>query len=1083
MTRLLIANRGEIALRIARTAAELGIETVAVHPADDAGSLHVLRADIAAELPGRGARAYLDIDAVVAAAQSSGCDMVHPGYGFLSENSDFAAALDRAGLTFVGPRAESLALYGDKLKARALAQDHDVPVLPGTGAIDAEGAADFFATLPAGAAMVLKAVSGGGGRGMRVVTDPAEVAEAHARCASEAEAAFGDGAIYAERFIAAARHIEVQVLGDGQGGIVTLGDRDCTLQRRHQKVVEIAPAPELPSGTRDALADHATRMAAAGQYRGLGTFEFLLDTATGEVFFIEANPRIQVEHTVTEVIYGLDLVACQLQIARGATLDDLALDLAPRGFAVQARVCLEEIAADGDIRPSGGTLAAYDPPAGPGIRVDGYGIAGYVAGTAYDSLLAKVIGQGPSLSAALSRTARALAEFRIDGPATNLAWLRAILDRPELVVSAVTTRFIGDHAADLAGAAHALPAPRFPQAETRTERRQVAELPEGQVPVAAPMQATLTEWRVSEGEAVAAGQPVAILEAMKMEHVITAPVAGRVTQLLIAPGDTVMDGAPLVALDPVEGDAAAQVDVDDIDLDRIRPDLQEMLDRQALGRDESRPEAVAKRHRLGLRTARENIADLVDPGSFNEYGEFAVAAQARRRSLEDLQANTSGDGILTGTATINRDLFGPEAGRAALAIGDYTVLAGTQGQRHHRKLDRIFQLAGKHKIPMVLYAEGGGGRPGDTERSTVSGLDGPSFAAFAELSGQVPVVGVVTGRCFAGNAALLGCCDVIIGTEASNIGMAGPAMIEGGGLGVYKPEEVGPIDVQWGNGVVDLRVADEAEATAAARKYLSYTQGDLTEWEEGDTRRLRHLVPENRLRVHEVRDVIEALADVGSVLELRRGWGPGMVTAFLRIEGKPYGLIANNSKHLGGAIDADAADKAARFLQLCEAYGLPVISLVDTPGFMVGPEAEKTALVRHVSRMFVVGASLTVPIYGVVLRKGYGLGAMAMVAGGFKEAALTVSWPTGEFGGMGLEGAVRLGFRKELEAVSDPVEKEELYQKLVAGMYAQGKAVAYASATEIDGVIDPAETRAWIANARNVAPPPARGGRPFVDTW
>ena len=657
------------------------------------------------------------------------------------------------------------------------------------------------------------------------------------------------------------------------------------------------------------------------------------------------------------------------------------------------------------------------------------------------------------------------------------------IDGVELVVSAVTTRFIGDHAADLAGAAQALPAPRFPQAETRTERRQVTELPEGHVPVAAPMQATLTEWRVSEGEAVAAGQPVAILEAMKMEHVITAPVAGRVTQLLIAPGDTVMDGAPLAALDPVEGDAAAQVDVDDIDLDRIRPDLQEMLDRQALGRDESRPEAVAKRHALGLRTARENIADLVDPGSFNEYGEFAVAAQARRRSLEDLQANTSGDGILTGTATINRDLFGPEAGRAALAIGDYTVLAGTQGQRHHRKLDRIFQLAGKHKIPMVLYAEGGGGRPGDTERSTVSGLDGPSFAAFAELSGQVPVVGVVTGRCFAGNAALLGCCDVIIGTEASNIGMAGPAMIEGGGLGVYKPEEVGPIDVQWGNGVVDLRVADEAEATAAARKYLSYTQGDLTEWEEGDTRRLRHLVPENRLRVHEVRDVIEALADVGSVLELRRGWGPGMVTAFLRIEGKPYGIIANNSKHLGGAIDADAADKAARFLQLCEAYGLPVISLVDTPGFMVGPEAEKTALVRHVSRMFVVGASLTVPIYGVVLRKGYGLGAMAMVAGGFKEAALTVSWPTGEFGGMGLEGAVRLGFRKELEAVSDPVEKEELYQKLVAGMYAQGKAVAYASATEIDGVIDPAETRSWIANARNVAPPPPRGGRPFVDTW
>lgn len=1082
MTRVLIANRGEIAIRIARTLAEQGMESVAIHPADDAGSLHVLRADHAVLLPGRGARAYLDVAAVVQTGVDAGCDMVHPGYGFLSESSAFCAAVEAAGMRFVGPAADALALYGDKLRARALAVDLGVPVLPGTGAVDAAGAQAFFDTLPAGAALVLKAVAGGGGRGMRVLRDAAGLAEAHARCASEAAAAFGDGAIYAERFVPHARHVEVQVLGDGQGGVITLGDRDCTLQRRHQKVIEIAPAPNLPDTLRAALAGWARQMAEAGDYRGLGTFEFLLDTVTGEAFFIEANPRIQVEHTVTEAVYGLDLVALQLRIAQGARMDDLAPEVMPRGVAVQARVCLEQVAADGQVQPMGGTLATYDPPAGPGVRVDGYGRAGYRAGTAYDSLLAKVIAHAADTPAALARLERALAEFRITGVGHNIGWLRAILARPEVRGMAVTTGFLDATAADLAAAAAGF-APLDDVVADAAPEQQSVSLPEGQIAIGAPMQATVTEWRVAPGDTVATGQEVAILEAMKMEHVITAQKAGQVASLHAEPGDTVMEGAVLALLVPGEGTADGAAQNEEVDLDRIRPDLQDMLDRQALGRDAARGAAVAKRHARGQRTARENIADLVDPDSFNEYGEFAVAAQSQRRSLADLEANTTGDGILTGTARINGDLFGADAARAALAIGDYTVLAGTQGQRHHRKLDRIFRLAGDHRIPMVLYAEGGGGRPGDSDRSTVSGLDSPSFAAFAALSGQVPVVGVVAGRCFAGNAALLGCCDVIIATEDSNIGMAGPAMIEGGGLGVYRPEEVGPIDVQWGNGVVDIRVKNEAEATDIARKYLGYTQGDLAGWSAHDTRRLRHLIPENRLRVHEVRDVIDALADVGSVLELRRGWGPGMVTALIRIEGQAYGVIANNSKHLGGAIDADAADKAARFLQLCDAYGLPVVSLVDTPGFMVGPEAEKTALVRHVSRMFVVGASLRVPIYGVALRKAYGLGAMAMTGGGFKSAAMMVSWPTGEFGGMGLEGAVRLGFRKELDAQETPEAKQALFEELVGRMYAQGKAVAYGAATEIDAVIDPAETRRWIVNARRACPPEKTGGRPFVDTW
>lgn len=454
--------------------------------------------------------------------------------------------------------------------------------------------------------------------------------------------------------------------------------------------------------------------------------------------------------------------------------------------------------------------------------------------------------------------------------------------------------------------------------------------------------------------------------------------------------------------------------------------------------------------------------------------------------MEDLVERTSGDGMLTGLGLVNSDSFPEDRARCAFAIGDYMVLAGTQGQRHHRKLDRIFHTAGDWNIPVVLFAEGGGGRPGDTERFTYAGIANKTFSQFASLSGQVPLVGVVSGRCFAGNAALLGCCDVIIADESSNIGMAGPAMIEGGGLGVYPPEAIGPISEQSRNGNVDICVKDEAEACAVARKYLSYFQGPISDWTAPDPRRLRHVVPENRLRVYEVREAIQGMADVDSVLELRREFGVGMVTALIRIEGKPFGVIANNPKHLGGAIDAAAADKASRFMQLCDAFDIPLISLCDTPGFMVGPEAERTALVRHVSRMFVTARSLSVPLFGVVLRKCYGLGAQGMVGGGTYDNFFTVSWPTGEFGPMGLEGAVTLGYRRELEALTDPGEKKALYDKLLAEFYQQGKAIKVAQTLEIDAVIDPVRTREWVlAGLRSVKlrPPLSGRKRPMVDTW
>jgi len=520
--------------------------------------------------------------------------------------------------------------------------------------------------------------------------------------------------------------------------------------------------------------------------------------------------------------------------------------------------------------------------------------------------------------------------------------------------------------------------------------------------------------------------------------------------------------------------------------DDVRPELGELRRRRAFTDDAARADAVGRRRAAGHRTARENVADLCEPGSFVEYGSLAIAAQRGRRTLEDLIARTPADGLVAGIGRVNGNLFDDDRSRCIVASYDYMVLAGTQGQVNHRKKDRLFELAERLRLPVVLFAEGGGGRPGDTDHPTVAGLDCMAFALFARLSGLVPLVGIASGYCFAGNAALLGCCDVIIATEDSSIGMGGPAMIEGGGLGTFEPGEVGPISVQQPNGVVDVVVADEAEAVRVAKRYLSYFQGTVGEWDCVEQTKLRDVVPEHRRTAYDTRRVIEILADTGSILELRPKFGRPIVTALTRIEGRPIGIIANDPRHLGGAIDSDGADKASRFMQLCDAHDLPILFLCDTPGFMVGPDAEKTAQVRHFARMFVTGASLTVPYFTIVLRKGYGLGAQAMAGGSFHAPLFTVSWPTGEFGGMNLEGAVRLGFRRELDAIEDPDQRQATFDQMVAAAYEHGKALNMATHFEIDDVIDPAESRALIVNTLRSVPQPERRRskkRPSIDTW
>ncbi|MFT4278811.1 MAG: carboxyl transferase domain-containing protein [Rhodopseudomonas sp.] len=1098
--KLLIANRGEIAIRIARAAAESGLTTVAIHPADDAASLHVRIADHAEQIPGRGARAYLDIEALIAAAKAAGCDALHPGYGFLSENADLARRCAEEGITFVGPSPEALRLFGDKVAAKELAKRCDVPIIAGTvGPSSLQEIQTFFASLGDKPAVMIKAMAGGGGRGMRVVERAEDLADAYARCQSEAKAAFGYEGVYAERLIRNARHIEVQIIGDRHGNVSQLWERECTIQRRNQKLVEIAPSPSLSESLRSRIVEAAKALAAMANYDSLGTFEFLVDGDAGEgagvYAFIEANPRLQVEHTVTEEVLAVDLVRAQLAVAGGATLASLGLDQPsvprPRGFAIQLRVNMETMDAKGATKPTGGKLAIFEPPSGPGVRVDTFGYAGYTTSASYDSLLAKVIVHGRGdWAEAVAKAARTLREFRIGGVATNVPLLQAILAHADFKANRVSTSFIDRHVAELVEAAQQFDHPLIategadPRGSSPTATSE--PVPEGAVAIAAPLQGTVVAITVAEGDVVRPGQQLAVIESMKMEHLVAAEQGGRIRRIVAADGVTLMQGEPILYFEPqdVEGDHV--VAEQDVDLDAIRPDLAEMLARQANTLDQNRPDSVGRRRKTNQRTARENIAQLVDDGSFMEYGSLAIAGQRRRRSLDDLIKNTPADGLVTGVATVNAAEFGEHAARCMVIAYDYTVLAGTQGHMNHKKIDRMLTLVEQWRMPLVFYAEGGGGRPGDTDRLGMTGLDGPSFVQFAKLSGLVPVVGVVSGYCFAGNAAMLGCCDVIIATQNASIGMGGPAMIEGGGLGVYHPAEVGPVSFQAPNGVVDILVQDEEEATRVAQKYLSYFQGAVSEWKAPDQRLLRQAIPENRLRVYDIRSVIDLIADEDSVLELRRDFGVGMITAFIRIEGKPFGLIANNPKHLGGAIDADAGDKAARFLQLCDAFDIPIVSLCDTPGFMVGPEAEKTAIVRHVARMFVTGASLTVPLFGIVLRKGYGLGAQSMIGGGFHASFFTAAWPTGEFGGMGLEGYVRLGFRKEMEAIADPAEREAYYKNKVAELYANGKAVSIASVFEIDNVIDPAETRRWVmAGLRSVPTPPERTERkrPCIDTW
>ena len=1079
--KLLVSNRGEIAIRIMRAAAELGIPTVSVAPKDDAGSLHTGKADAAVTLPGTGAAAYLDIEQIIKVAIETGCDAIHPGYGFLAENADLARHCESAGLTFIGPRVETLELFGDKARARVAAVAAGVPIIRGLDhAVTLEEAITFFNELDSGRGMIIKAAHGGGGRGARVVENTDDVAAAYERCQAEAIAAFGNGELYVEEFVRRARHVEVQILGDQQGNVVHLGERECSVQRYFQKIIEVAPAPFLTDELRQQIINAAVHLATSVNYSNAGTFEFLVDVSDHEhksdqpFSFIEANARLQVEHTVTEEVTGVDIVKAQIHLAGGASIAELGLghpDLAtPRGYAIQARVCMESVREDGSIVPTAGTLSAYEPPSGPGVRTDGFGYSGYQTSLSFDSLLAKVIGHSPSadFADAITRTSRALSEFRIDGVATNIGFLQTILAHEDFATGKIHTRFIDQEMTQLAEASDL---PRFvipdgyevPADGTGSqEDAGKAVGPAGSIGLSSVIQGTIVEINVAIGDEVRIGQSLAVVEAMKLQHDIKADRSGLVCAVSMSVGNVVREGYPVVFIEEMELEGVAIEADAGVDLDHIRGDMQELFDHIERTLDESESEAVSALHKRGRRTPRENLTDLVDEGSFREFGPPAAGSAA--------------GGTIIGMGTVNADLVGEERGRVAVVHSDYMMASYTPG---HYRQEPVHELVRDFQVPLVLFSDGEGKPFGNLKGV---GFDASVFTEFAHLSGLVPLIGVNAGDCFAGNAILLACCDVIIATRNSTIGMNGPAVVEATGMGKLSAQEIGPMSVQAPNGNVDIVVDDDAAAIATVQQYLSYFQGPIDCWTEPDQRLMRHIIPENRVRTYDMREVINTLADEDSVLEIRKEFGIGVITAFIRVEGQPMGIVANNPAHLAGAIDSPGADKAARFFQLCDAFDIPTTVLMDCPGIMVGPEHERTALVRHAVRLFNIGGNMTSPMFGVMVRKGYGLGVQAMIGGAASIPMFTVAWPTAEFAGMNIEGAVKLSARRELAAVEDTEERIAAYDRKVADSYETARAINSGP----NYVIDPADTRAWVVRGLKSLPPkPPRTGkkRPYIDTW
>lgn len=1076
---MLIANRGEIAVRLIRAVREAGLQAVAVHPADDRDSLHVRRADAAVQLPGEGVAAYLDAAAIIEAARQSGCGAVHPGYGFLSENPDFAQLCADAGLLFIGPAPETLRVLGDKARARAFAAAQKVAVLPGTSGPTTPEEARAFAEKH-GAVMV-KALSGGGGRGMREVTDLNDLAQAFERCRSEARAAFGNDAVYVERLARRPRHIEIQVIGDGRA-VQHLGERDCSIQRRHQKLIEVAPSPSLNDGLRQRIIGAALRLAQALNYRSLGTFEFLVDG--DDFFFMEANPRLQVEHTVTEEVTGVDLVAAQLRIAAGATLADIGLAQPPRprGFAVQARVNLETLDADGLPRPSAGTIGSFALPFGPGVRVDTCGYPGYRVSPRYDSLIAKVIGRGDDFASAARRCANALAEFDIGGLATNLDLAHAIVTDADFTSGRFDTGYIATHLGRLL--THRRPASASADPQTEVGQKEIQpNVPAGAVGVFAPMSGVLVKLAVAPGDTVLAGATVAVLEAMKMEHLIRAPRAMRIDAVPAQAGALVDQecllayGTPIQGADDAAGDTATKHEAED-----WSAEVAEIERRRQLALAMGGPEKVARQRQDGKLTARERIEAMADAGSFQEIGALAGFASYDEsgQATEVLPTN-----FIAGTARI-------DGRKIALGVDDFTRRGGAGDAAIHAKQIYLEHYARQMRLPMVRLLDGQSGG-GSVKMARDAGYTylpvNPGWDAVVENLSLVPVAAAALGPTVGLGAARFAMSHLGVLVEGlGQVFTAGPPVVLGGTGEKLTKEQLGGADIHRHNGTAERIVPDEATAFAVIRAFLSYLPGSVFELPPMRTstdpagRRdesLLSAIPRNKRRPYVIGPIFDAIFDAGSVFTYAE-YGGSTVTVLARLDGHPVGVISGDPMK-GAAMSVQGAQAIGRLVDLCETFHLPIVSLSDQAGVNIGSVAESQATIRAGARAIAAVYQARVPQAEIVMRRVYGVGGAGIV--NRHRANRCWAWPSGDWGSLPARGGIEAAFRAEIEASAD---RGATVERIAAELDALASPFRTAEHFGVQDLIDPRDTRAllcdWVRDAYRLLPEligrPAFGCRP-----
>jgi len=1127
--RVLISNRGEIAIRIAKAASSLGVESVGVYSPVDALSLHTRIATEAVAI-GNGSTddpvgAYLDVDALVAAAKESGCDCVHPGYGFLAENAGFAERCAEIGLTFIGPSPEALALFGDKVRARALATSLGIPVVPGSGeALDTPDRAAAVAG-ELGYPVMLKAAGGGGGRGMRVVAEPDAMAESFDRCRGEAAAAFGNGDVFVEKLIDRPRHIEVQILADGGGNVLHLHERDCSVQLRNQKVIETAPAPGLDLELRDRIHADAIKLMQAANYANAGTVEFLVAPESGEYYFIECNPRIQVEHTVTEQVTGVDLVEAQFHIAAGTSLESLGLADqqavgAPRGFAVQARV----------VARGAGTLSAYKEPTGPGVRVDGNGYVGYAPPPQFDPLLAKVVASSSSsdspYSAAVDRTRRALDEFHIGGLATNVDQLKAILAHPAVQSGDARTTLLADEPALLSpaidgngnGALALLQQQATVMGVSTVSGAGVAptagpvvaalDVEAGQEAVACPMAGSILEFRVAEGDAVRAGDALIVISAMKMESEVAAPCDGTVAAVqALGAGDTVEAGQVFAVIEPKAGAARTREQGGDDSWAYLLEDVATMqsLAHERLAPGSEDPGVVRQRSR-GKLTCRERIDLLLDDGTFREVGSVAGFA-----SYDE-------DGNVTAFTPANHvGGSGRIEGRSVVVCADdFTSRGGHSDGAIGAKSGYIDRLSIEMRIPSIRLLDGssGGGsvasmvpaqkKEGESKakesrgaikagRPRVAG-GGGSFlpghlgsAMYTDQLSKVPVVNMLLGSVVGIGAAkaVLGHFSVMV-RDIAQLFVAGPPVVAHAmGYDISK-EDLGGWHIHCRNGSVDNLADTEEEAAELTRQFLSYLPSSVYEpppvtaarTDDPPERReeeLATLIPRKRTTTFDMRKAIRLIADGDSFFEIGPLWGTDQITGFVRLNGHPMGVIASDSQHAnGGALTADGCSKLTRHLDLCDLFHLPVLNLVDNPGFAVGLEHEITGTIRRGGEWMVAFSQVTVPIYTVVMRRSFGV-AGNNYATPRSQVSARVAWPAADVGGIPPEGGIEAAYKRQLAEAADP---RALRDELMARIESARGPIGPLSRFQIEELIDPRDTRRliceWLETAWRLVTQPER---------